>query len=204
GRVSMCDRKVVIQPRAKVFFPEWLRFLKGVVDSEDLPLNISRETMQDSALMRKLNDVLTKRFLKFLDEESKADPEKYDRFYKEHGHCLKEGVASDWTHREAIAKLLRFESSFTEAGKTTTLTDSWSRMPEGQKEIYYLLAPSREAAEASPYFEVFREKKFEVLFLTHAHDEFVMDHLATFDGKKLISAEEAQLKLDKQHSGLRG
>jgi molecular chaperone HtpG len=109
---------VLIQPKAKGLFPEWLRFLKGVVDSEDLPLNISRETMQDSALMRKLNDVLTKRFLKFSTKNRRADPEKYDRFYKEHGHCLKEGVASDWTHREALGKLLRFESSFTEKGRT--------------------------------------------------------------------------------------
>src|SRR4051812_9191494 len=86
-------------------------------------------------------------------------------FFAEHGHCLKEGVANDWQHREALARLLRSESSHTEAGKTTSLTDYASRMPEAQKEIYYLVAPNREAAEASPYYEVFREKKFEVLFL---------------------------------------
>ena len=127
--------------------------------------------------------------------------EKFDKFFKEHGHCLKEGVASDWSHREAIAKLLRFESSFTEAGKTTTLTDYVSRMPEGQKEIYYLLAPSREAAEASPYFEVFREKKFEVLFLTDPRDEFVMEHLREFDKKRVVAAEKADLALDdKEHA----
>ena len=202
SEVNLYCKKVLIQPKAKGLFPEWLRFLKGVVDSEDLPLNISRETMQDSALMRRLNDVLTKRFLKFLDEESKADPEKYDRFYKEHGHCLKEGVASDWTHREALGKLLRFESSFTEKGKNTSLTDYVSRMPEEQKEIYYLLAPSRESAEASPYFEVFREKKFEVIFLIDPRDEFVMEHLREFDKKPLVAAEKADLKLDKESTGL--
>jgi TNF receptor-associated protein 1 len=202
SEVSLYCKKVLIQPKAKGLFPEWLRFLKGVVDSEDLPLNISRETMQDSALMRKLNDVLTKRFLKFLDEESKSDPEKYDRFYKEHGHCLKEGVASDWTHRETLGKLLRFESSFTEKGKTTSLTDYVSRMSEEQKEIYYLLAPSRESAEASPYFEVFREKKFEVIFLLDPRDEFVMEHLREFDKKQLVAAEKADLKLDKESTGL--
>ncbi|HZJ16134.1 MAG TPA: molecular chaperone HtpG [Chthoniobacteraceae bacterium] len=202
SEVNLYCKKVLIQPKAKGLFPEWLRFLKGVVDSEDLPLNISRETMQDSALMRKLNDVLTKRFLKFLDEESKGDPEKYDRFYKEHGHCLKEGVASDWTHREALGKLLRFESSFTEKGKTASLTDYVSRMPEEQKEIYYLLAPSRESAEASPYFEVFREKKFEVIFLLDPRDEFVMEHLREFDKKRLVAAEKADLKLDKEATGL--
>jgi molecular chaperone HtpG len=200
--VHLYCKKVLIQQRAKGLLPEWLRFLRGVADSEDLPLNISRETMQDSALLRKLNEVLTKRVLKWLEEEAKADPEKYDRFHREHGHCLKEGVATDWTHREAIAKLLRFESSHTDAGKTTSLPDYVSRMGAEQKEIYYLLAPSREAAESSPYYEVFREKKLEVLFLTHGHDEFVMDHLGSFDGKKLVAAEKADLKLDAETKGL--
>ncbi|MDB6172808.1 MAG: Heat shock protein Hsp90-like protein [Chthoniobacteraceae bacterium] len=202
SEVHLYCRKILIQSKAKTLLPEWLRFLRGVVDSEDLPLNISRETMQDSALMRKLNEVLTKRVLKWLDEEAKADPEKYDRFFKEHGHCLKEGVATDWGHREAIAKLLRFESSFTEQGKTTSLTDYVSRMPEGQTEIYWLLAPSRESAEASPYFEIFREKKYEVLFLYDARDEFVMEHLREFDTKKVVSAEKADLTLDKESTGL--
>lgn len=202
SEVHLYCRKILIQQHAKGLLPEWLRFLRGVVDSEDLPLNISRESMQDSALMRKLNEVLTKRVIKWLEEEAKSDPEKYDRFFREHGHCLKEGVANDWSHREAIAKLLRFESSHTEAGKTTSLADYIGRMPEDQKEIYWLLAPSREAAEASPYYEVFREKKYEVLFLTHAHDEFVMDHLGSFDGKKLVAAEKADLKLEKESKGL--
>jgi molecular chaperone HtpG len=200
--VHLYCRKVMIQQRAKGLLPEWLRFLRGVVDSEDLPLNISRESMQDSALLRKLNEVLTNRVLKWLDEEAKADPAKYDNFFREHGHCLKEGVTVDWSHKEAIAKLLRFESSHTEPGKTTSLAEYISRMPAEQTDIYWLLAPSRESAEASPYFEVFREKKFEVLFLTHAHDEFVMDHLASFDGKKLVSAEKADLKRDKEPTGL--
>ncbi len=201
SEVNLYCRKILIQPKAKDLFPEWLRFMKGVVDSEDLPLNISRETMQDSALLRKLNDVLTKRVIKWLDEESKADAEKYDKFFAEHGHCLKEGVANDWQHREALAKLLRFESSFTEKGKTTSLVDYVSRMPEEQKEIYSLTAPNREAAEASPYFEVFREKKYEVLFLYSPHDEFVMDHLREFDKKRLVAAEKADLKLDKETAG---
>lgn len=198
SEVNLYCRKVLIQPKAKELFPEWLRFLKGVVDSEDFPLNISRETMQDSALLRKLNDVLTKRFLRFLDEEAKSDPEKYDRFFAQHGHCLKEGIATDYSHREALAKLLRSESSMTEKGKTTSLADYVSRMPEAQKEIYYLLASNRESGEASPYFEVFREKKFEVLFLSDPRDEFVMEHLREFDGKKLIAAEKADLALDEE------
>ena len=201
NEVNLYCRKILIQPKAKGLFPEWLRFLRGVVDSEDLPLNISRETMQDSALLRKLNEVLTKRVIKWLDEEAKADAEKYDRFYAEHGHCLKEGVANDWSHRDALSKLLRSESSHTEKGKTTSLTDYVSRMPEGQKEIYYLIAPNREAAEASPYFEVFREKKYEVLFFYAPQDEFVMDHLREFDKKRLIAAEKADLKLDASFTG---
>jgi molecular chaperone HtpG len=200
--VHLYCRKILIQSRAKGLMPEWLRFLRGVVDSEDLPLNISRESMQDSALLRKLNEVITKRVLKWLDEEAKADPEKYDRFFREHGHCLKEGVATDWSHREAIGKLLRFESSHVDAGKTTSLTDYVSRMTEEQKEIYFLLAPSREAAESSPYYEIFREKKFEVLFLTQPHDEFVMEHLSMFDGKKLVAAEKTDLKLEKETHAL--
>ncbi|HEX8312583.1 MAG TPA: molecular chaperone HtpG [Chthoniobacteraceae bacterium] len=196
NEVNLYCRKVLIQPKAKGLFPEWLRFLRGVVDSEDLPLNISRETMQDSALLRKLNEVLTKRVIKWLDEEAKADPEKYDRFFREHGHCLKEGIATDWSHREALGKLLRFESSHTEGSKTTALTDYVTRMPEAQKEIYYLLAPTRESAEASPYYEVFRERKYEVLFLSDPRDEFVMEHLREFDGKKVIAAEKADLTID--------
>jgi molecular chaperone HtpG len=195
--VNLYCRRVLIQPRAKGLFPEWLRFLRGVVDSEDLPLNISRETMQDSALLRKLNDVLTKRVLKWLDEESRNDAEKYDRFFQQHGHCLKEGIATDWGNRESLAKLLRFESSHTETQKTTSLTDYVSRMPADQKEIYWLFAPSRESAESSPYFEVFREKKFEVLFLFDPRDEFVMDHLRDFDGKKIVSAEKADLTIER-------
>jgi len=201
NEVNLYCRKVLIQPKAKNLFPEWLRFLKGVVDSEDLPLNISRETMQDSALLRKINDVLTKRVLKWLDEESKADPAKYDQFFHEHGHCLKEGVANDWQHRDALAKLLRTESSGTDVGKTTSFTDYVSRMPEEQKEIYYLTAPNREAALASPYYEVFREKKYEVLFLYAPQDEIVMEQLREFDKKKLVAAEKADLKLDKETPG---
>ncbi len=196
--VHLYCRKVLIQAHPKGLFPEWLRFLRGVVDSEDLPLNISRETMQDSALMRKLNDVLTKRVIRWLDDEAKADADKYAAFFLQHGHVLKEGVATDWTHREALSKLLRFESSATEAGKVTSLVEYVSRMPEGQTEIYFQLAPTRESAEASPYYEVFREKKWEVLFLTDPRDEFVMDHLSFFEGKRVVAAEKAEVKLDEE------
>jgi molecular chaperone HtpG len=195
SEVNLYCRKVLIQAKAKGLFPDWLRFLKGVVDSEDLPLNISRETMQDTTLMQKLNKVLTSRFLKFLDEQSEKEPDSYVKFYAEYQRFLKEGVVTDFTHKEALGKLLRFESSTLEKGKLTSLADYVKRMPSDQKEIYCLLTPNRGAAEASPYFEVFRERKFEVLFLYDAWDEFVIEHLHTFEGKPIKLAEKAELDL---------
>ncbi len=196
SEVNLYCRKVLIQAKAKGLFPEWLRFLKGVVDSEDLPLNISRETMQDTSLMQKLNKVLTSRFLKFLDEQAGKDAEAYDKFYQEYQRFLKEGVVTDFTHKEALGKLLRFESSTLDAGKFTSLADYVKRMPSDQKEIYCLLTANRAAAEASPYFEVFKERKFEVLFLYDPWDEFVVEHLHTFEGKSVKLAEKAELDLN--------
>jgi len=203
SEVNLYCRKVLIQAKAKGLFPEWLRFLKGVVDSEDLPLNISRETMQDTTLMQKLNKVLTSRFLKFLDEQSEKEADAYGKFYAEYQRFLKEGVVTDFTHKEALGKLLRFESSSLDKGQTTSLADYAKRMSSEQKDIYCLLAANREAAEASPYFEVFRERKFEVLFLYDAWDEFVIEHLHTFDSKPLKLAEKADLNLSaKKESAL--
>ncbi len=201
SEVNLYCRKVLIQAKAKGLFPEWLRFLKGVVDSEDLPLNISRETMQDTSLLQKLNKVLTSRFLKFLDEQSEKEAEAYAKFYHEYHRFLKEGVVTDFTHKEALGKLLRYESSALDAGKLTSLADYVKRMPSDQKEIYCLLAANRAAAEASPYFEVFKERKWEVLFLYDAWDEFVMEHLHTFDGQPLKLAEKADLNLSAKKEG---
>src|SRR5882757_1916888 len=201
SEVNLYCRKILIQPKAKNLFPEWLRFLKGVVDSEDLPLNISRETMQDTTLLQKLNKVLTSRFLKFLDEQSEKEADTYEKFYHEYQRFLKEGVVTDFTHKDALGKLLRFESSTLDKGKLTSLADYVKRMSGEQKEIYCLLAANRAAAEASPYFEVFRERKFEVLFLYDAWDEFVMEHLHAFDGKSLTLAEKADLNLSAKKEG---
>lgn len=203
SEVNLYCRKILIQAKAKGLFPDWLRFLKGVVDSEDLPLNISRETMQDTTLMQKLNKVLTSRFLKFLGEQSEKEADAYGKFYQEYQRFLKEGIVTDFTHKEALGKLLRFESSSLDKGKLTSLADYVKRMISDQKDIYCLLAANREAAEASPYFEVFKERKFEVLFLYDAWDEFVMEHLHTFDGKPLKLAEKAELNLStKKESAL--
>jgi molecular chaperone HtpG len=193
--VNLYCKKVLIQDHAKGLFPEWLRFLRGVVDSEDLPLNISRETMQDTSLLQKLNRVLTGRFLKFLDETAEKDAAGYEKFYGEYQRCLKEGVATDFTHREALGKLLRYESSTTTKGQLTSLTDYVKRMPAEQKEIFYLLAANRETAEGSAYYEVFQARGYEVLFLQDPWDEFVMEHLHVFEGKPLRAAEKAELDL---------
>ncbi len=200
SEVHLYCRKILIQSKSKGLFPEWLRFLKGVVDSEDLPLNISRETMQDSALLQKLNKVLTTRFLKFLDEEAKGDPDKFAGFFKEFGHFLKEGIVSDYTHRDALAKLLRYETSTSETAGS--LDDYVSRMGEEQKEIYFISASSREACLASPYYEGLKAKNLEVLFLFDPWDEFVMDHLHEFDGKPIVSAEKAEIELEKGETKL--
>ena len=193
SEVNLYCKKVMIQAKAKGLFPDWLRFLKGVVDSEDLPLNISRETMQDSSLLKRLNQVLTGRFLKFLDEQAEKEPGTYQKFYEQYNRFLKEGVVSDFSHKEALGKLLRYESSALPKGTQTSFAEYVKRLPEGQKEVYYLIGANREAVENSPYYEVFQARKFEVLFLYDPWDEFVMEHLHEVEGKSLRSAEKAEL-----------
>ncbi|MDR1011260.1 MAG: molecular chaperone HtpG [Opitutaceae bacterium] len=193
--VALYCRKVLIDARPKDLLPEWLRFLKGVIDCEDLPLNISRETMQDKALLDKLGKVITKRFIKFLDEEAAARPESYNAFYQNFGIFLKEGAALDHANKDAITKLLRYESSLTEKGKTTSLADYVSRMKEGQVEIYHLTGATREAIESGPYLEGFKSRNIEVLYCYETVDEYVMSNVREFDGKKLIAADTSDIKL---------
>jgi molecular chaperone HtpG len=158
-------------------------------------LNISRQALQDSALVAKLKQVLTKRFLKFLEEQAKADAEKYNGFFAEFGIYLKEGATIDYAYRDEIAKLLRFESSKSEPGKLISMAEYVERMPEGQKEIYYINGPSRSAAESGPYVEAFKKKDIEIIYTLEPIDDFVMNHLSEFDGKKLVSADRADLDL---------
>ena len=194
--VSLYCKKVLIDPKPEGLLPEWMRFLKGVVDSADIPLNISRESMQDSALIKKIGTVISARYLKSLLDEAKKDPEAYDEFYKTFGLFLKEGITSDFANKDRLSKLLRYESSLTDEKKTTSLADYVSRMPEEQKEIYYLYAPSRKAIETGPYLETFRQNNREVLFLFEPIDEFVMNHLHEFEGKKLVAADSSEVELD--------
>jgi molecular chaperone HtpG len=193
--VALYCRKVLIDAAPKDLLPEWLRFLKGVVDSEDLPLNISRETMQDKALLDKLSKVITKRFLKFLDEEATQRPDSYTKFYSEFGLFLKEGAALDFAHKDQLVKLLRFESSLTEKTKSTTFADYVSRMGAEQKEIYYLVGKDRAAIESGPYLEGFKARNLEVLLCYEPVDEYVMNNLREFDGKKIIAADHGDVKL---------
>jgi molecular chaperone HtpG len=193
--VALYCRKVSIDARPKDLLPEWLRFLRGVVDSEDLPLNISRQSMQDRALLGKLNRVITRRFLKHLEEEAKNRPEAYADFYGEFGAFLKEGAALDEAHKDQIVRLLRFESSLTEKGKTTSLADYVSRLSGDQKEIFYLVGPNREAIESGPYLEGLKARNLEVLFCFEAIDEYVMSHVREFEGRKFAAADSADLKL---------
>jgi len=193
--VNLYCRKILIQQQAENILPEWLRFIKGVVDSEDIPLNISRETMQDSALVARLRRALTGRFLKFLNEQAKAEPDKYAEFWRSFGIFLKEGVASDVTYRDELAKLLRFESSKTEPGKLISLSDYIERMKDGQKDIYYINGPTREIIEAGPYLEAFRARDLEVIYTHEPVDDFVLSHLMEYEGKKLVSADQAELEL---------
>ena len=198
--VALYCRKVLIDDKPEGLLPEWLRFLRGVVDSADLPLNISRESMQDSALVQKLNKILTGRFLKHLAQEADKNPDAYREFYGQFGIYLKEGITSDFAHREKLAKLLRYESSLTEAGTKTSLGDYLGRMPEDQKEIYFLYAPSRASIESGPYLEAFTSRNLEVIFLYEPIDEFVMNHLHEFEGKKLLSADSAEITLGENAS----
>ena len=193
--VSLYCRKVLIDAAPKDLLPEWLRFLKGVVDSEDLPLNISRETMQDKALIDKLSKVITKRFLKFLDEEATQRPDVYLKFYSQFGLFLKEGAAMDFMHKDQLVKLLRFESSLTDKTKHTSLADYVTRLGSEQKEIYYLVGKDRTAIESGPYLEGFKARNLEVLFCYEPVDEYVMNNVREFDGRKLIAADHADVKL---------
>jgi len=194
--VSLYCKNVLIDDKPEGLLPEWLRFLRGVIDSADIPLNISRESMQDSGLVRKLNRVVTKRFLKFLDGEAKGDTEKYAEFYSKFGRFLKEGIVVDFEHRESLSRLLRFESSMTEKGEETSFADYLTRAKDGQEKIYYLTGADRATIEAGPYLEALKSRGFEVIYFFDNIDEVLLQHLREFDGKELVSAASANLELD--------
>ncbi|XP_012538686.1 heat shock protein 75 kDa, mitochondrial [Monomorium pharaonis] len=190
--VSLYNRKILIKSKAENILPKWLRFIKGVVDSEDIPLNLSRELLQNSTLIGKLRNVLTARILKFLHERSTKQPEEYNDFYKAYGLFLKEGIvtSNDQSEKEDIGKLLRFESSAAAPGELVSLPQYCSRLAKDQKDIYYLSAPSRTLAEQSPYYESLKKRNIEVLFCYEPYDELVLMHLRQYKSNFLTSVEK--------------
>ncbi|WP_313108473.1 molecular chaperone HtpG [Atlantibacter sp.] len=191
-------QRVFIMDDAEQFMPNYLRFIRGLIDSNDLPLNVSREILQDSTVTRNLRNALTKRALQTLEKLAKDDAEKYQTFWKQFGLVLKEGPAEDHANQETIAKLLRFASTHTDSSEqTVSLEDYVARMKEGQEKIYYITADSYAAAKSSPHLELLRKKGIEVLLLSDRIDEWMMSYLTEFDGKKFQSIAKADESLDK-------
>ncbi|MDH2926423.1 molecular chaperone HtpG [Lonepinella koalarum] len=189
-------QRVFIMDDAEVFMPNYLRFMKGLLDSNDLPLNVSREILQDNKTTAALRKALTKRSLQMLEKLAKDDNEKYLAFWKEFGLVLKEGVAEDFANKEQIAKLYRFASSKTDSSEqNVSFEDYISRMKDGQKAIYYITADSYTAAKNSPHLELFNKKDIEVLLLSDRIDEWMLSYLTEFDSKPLQPITKADLDL---------
>ncbi len=189
-------QRVFIMDDAQAFMPNYLRFMRGLLDTSDLPLNVSREILQDNKVTAALRRALTKRSLQILEDLAQNDVEKYQRFWREFGVVLKEGLAEDMANAENIAKLLRFASSKNEGiDQTTSLEDYVARMQEGQKAIYYITADTYVAAKNSPHLELFNKKGIEVLLLADRIDEWMLSFLTEFDGKPLQSVTKANLDL---------
>jgi molecular chaperone HtpG len=194
--LSLCARRVLVQHDCRELLPEWLRFLRGIVDSEDLPLNISRETLQDNSVIRKIRSTLVKHVLDKLDKQAAEAPADYLAFYRQFGNFVKEAIARDATSRDRVAKLLRFTSSHADdPDRPTSLADYVARLADGQSSIYYLGGPDLAAIRKSPNLEIFRRRGLEVIYLTDPVDEFVMSALHTFDGKPLVSIDAADVEL---------
>jgi molecular chaperone HtpG len=209
GGLKLYVKRVFIMDEAEALLPSYLRFIKGVVDSADLPLNVSRELLQESRDVRAIRDGNTKRVLTLLEnlakadvpaadasDEDKADAGKYSRFYAEFGTVLKEGLGEDFGNRERIAKLLRFASTTSDTA-SVSLADYKARMKEGQEAIYYITADTLAAARNSPQIEVFKKKGIEVLLMTERVDEWALSYLTEFDGTPLQSVAKGAVDLGK-------
>ncbi|WP_420067650.1 molecular chaperone HtpG [Serratia ureilytica] len=197
-------QRVFIMDDAEQFMPNYLRFVRGLIDSNDLPLNVSREILQDSRVTQNLRGALTKRVLQMLDKLAKDDAEGYQKFWQQFGLVLKEGPAEDNGNQEAIAKLLRFATTHGDSSaQTVSLEEYVGRMAEGQEKIYYITADSYAAAKSSPHLELFRKKGIEVLLLSDRIDEWMMSYLTEFDGKPFQSVSKADETLDKLADDLR-
>nr|HPM69187.1 molecular chaperone HtpG [Piscinibacter sp.] len=199
GGVKLYVKRVFIMDDAEALMPVYLRFVKGVIDSADLPLNVSRELLQESRDVKAIREGSTKRILSMLESlaesEDAAEREKYAKFWADFGVVLKEGVGEDHANQERLAKLLRFASTHGDAG--VSLTEYVGRMKDGQEAIYYITADSLAAAKSSPQLEIFRKKGIEVLLLVDRVDEWMLAHLFEFDGKPLQSVAKGAVDLGK-------
>ncbi|EPB3091002.1 molecular chaperone HtpG [Vibrio vulnificus] len=191
-------QRVFIMDDAEQFMPSYLRFVRGLIDSNDLPLNVSREILQDNKVTQSLRNACTKRVLTMLERLAKNDADKYQTFWKEFGLVMKEGPAEDFANREKIAALLRFASTEVDSAQQTVSLESYiERMKEGQDKIYYLTADSYAAAKNSPHLEQFKAKGIEVILMFDRIDEWLMNYLTEFDGKQFQSITKAGLDLSK-------
>jgi len=194
-------QRVFIMDDAEQFMPTYLRFVKGVLDSNDLPLNVSREILQDTRTTGKLRSACTKRVISMLTKFAKKNEEEYNGFWKEFGQVLKEGPAEDAGNKEKIAKLFRFSSTETDSAEQTVSLDAYiSRMKEEQDKIYYITADSFNAAKNSPHLEILRKKGVEVLLMSDRVDEWLLSHLPEYDGKTFTSVTQGDLDLGKLDS----
>jgi molecular chaperone HtpG len=193
-------QRVLIMDHCDALLPPYLRFIKGVVDCSDLPLNISREMLQHNPLLEKIKNNLVRSVLKALDEMKTDEYEKYVKFHRELGSILKEGVNRDWSNREKIADLLLFESMKTPAGEYTTLAKYVEAMPADQKAIWYLIGETREQLEHSPYLETFRARGQDVLLLTDPIDEFTLPHLGKYKDKELKAVDRDEPEPDEDEA----
>jgi molecular chaperone HtpG len=195
GGLQLFVKKIMIMEQCEELLPRYMRFVKGVVESTDLPLNVSREILQENRQIKAIQKGLVKKVLKELKDWKSEAPEAYHEFWMEFGVALKEGVASEPGSKEKLEDLLLFESSH-DAEKLTDLASYIERMPETQKEIYYITGESRAVVESSPHLEAVRAKGYEILFLTEPVDEFVLANFDAYQEKKLVSAAKEGLNLD--------
>jgi molecular chaperone HtpG len=194
--LHLCAKRILVQNDNRDLLPEYLRFLRGIVDSADLPLNVSRESLQDNTVFRKMQKTITKKVLDHLDSLAGENPENYLKFYREFGGILREGIGSDFDNRDRIAKLLRFASTNSGIdGGMVSLEDYCSRAPEDQKQIYFVTGTDARSILKDPNLEIFRSRNLEVLVLTDPVDEYVLSTLGTFQEKEIISVDSASLNL---------
>jgi molecular chaperone HtpG len=195
--LQLYSSRVFIQDDCQELLPEYLRFLKGVVDTEDLPLNVSREVTQNSPVLAKIRKTLVSKILTFLEEMAESDKEKYETFFRNFGVLLKTGVNTDFANKDKIVDLLRYETSLTEAGKLSSLKEYVAKMKDDQKEIYYISGDHRDLIERSPNLEYFKKNDIEVIYLIEPVDVFTFPYITEYQGKQLKSVEKADLDIQK-------